>query len=67
VEINKEELLEELEAVKHCIEMTHDNIEHGATRVSIVNALNKRIKSLEEEIDAKLATEKLVSEPFEIA
>ena len=67
MEINKEELLEELEAVKHCIEMTHDNIEHADTRVAIVNTLNKRIKSLEEEIDAKLATEKLVSEPFEIA
>ena len=67
MEINKEELLEELEAVKHCIEMTHDNIEHTGTRVAIVNTLNKRIKSLEEEIDAKLATEKLVSEPFEIA
>ena len=47
--------------------MTHDNIEHADTRVAIVNTLNKRIKSLEEEIDAKLATEKLVSEPFEIA
>lgn len=65
--INKEELLEELEAVKHCIEMTHDRIDHAGTRVSIVNTLNKRIKSLEEEIDAKLAAEKLVSEPFEIA
>jgi len=65
--MSKEILLEELEAVKHCIEMTNEKIGHDATRDKIVEVLNNRIAELQKFVDAKIASEDLVSEPFEVA
>jgi hypothetical protein len=55
--IGKEVLLEELEAVKHCIEMTNDKIGHDLTRDKIVAVLNNRISQLEAEVDATIAAQ----------
>ena len=40
--MNNEELLEELEAVKNCVEMTNDKIGHNKTRDDIVGILNNQ-------------------------
>ena len=53
--VSKENFLEELEAVKHCIEMTNDKIGHDRTRDKIVEVLNQRIQELESEVDATIA------------
>ena len=55
MKVGKEVLLEELEAVKHCIEMTNDRIGHDKTRDRIVAVLNERIAELEAEVDATIA------------
>jgi len=52
--VSKENLLEELEAVKHCIEMTNDKIGHDTTRDRIVSILDGRIRELEAEVDATI-------------
>ena len=57
--VSKEILLEELEAVKHCIEMTNDNIGHDASRDKIVAVLKDRIKELESEVDATISAQEL--------
>ncbi len=51
----KEELLEELESAKHCIEMAEMNISHAKTREAILAVLNKRIMELQADVDATLA------------
>ena len=51
----KEELLEELEEAKHCIEMAEMNISHTKTRDAILAVLNKRILELQADVDATLA------------
>ena len=55
--MSKEILLEELEAVKHCIEMTNDKIGHDKTRDAIIGVLNNRIAELEEEVDAVIVAQ----------
>jgi hypothetical protein len=55
--VSKEVFLEELEAVKHCIEMTNDKIGHDVTRDKIVSVLNSRIAELEEEVDAVITAQ----------
>ena len=60
--IGKEVLLEELEAVKHCIEMTNDKIGHDTTRDRIVAVLNERIQQLEAEVDATIAAQEFGSD-----
>jgi hypothetical protein len=55
--VSKEVFLEELEAVKHCIEMTNDKIGHDLTRDKIVAVLNDRISKLEAEVDATIAAQ----------
>jgi hypothetical protein len=65
--MSKEILLEELEAVKHCIEMTNEKIGHDVTRDKIVDVLNNRIGELEKFVDAKIATEELANDGFEVA
>ena len=65
--MSKEVLLEELEAVKHCIEMTNDKIGHDVTRDKIVDVLNNRIAELEKFVDAKIASEELANDGFEVA
>jgi hypothetical protein len=57
--VSKEILLEELEAAKHCIEMTNDKIGHDVTRDKIVAVLNDRIKELEREVDTAISAEEL--------
>jgi len=65
--MNNEELLEELEAVKNCVEMTNDKIGHNKTRDDIVGILNNRIAELEEIVDAKIASEEAATDQFEVA
>lgn len=65
--MNKEELLEELEAVKNCIEMTNEKIGHNKTRDDIVGILNNRINELETVVDAKIAAEEAATDQFEVA
>jgi len=65
--INQEELLEELESVKHCIEMTHGNIKHKATQKMIISVLDKRIAQLQDQVDAAIATQEMAGDPFEVA
>lgn len=55
--MSKEILLEELEAVKNCIEMTDHNIRDAKTAKKIVAILNNRIAELEEEVDAAIAAQ----------
>ena len=57
--MDKEILLEELGAVKHCIEMTKTNISDAETQRSILQVLDKRIAQLEVEVDAKIDSEEL--------
>ena len=57
--MSKEVLLEELEAVKHCITMTKDNISHDKTQQEIIAVLDNRITQLQEEVDAKIDSEEL--------
>jgi len=65
--MNNEELLEELESVKHCIEMTDHNIRDEKTAKKIVAILNTRIAELEEIVDAKIASEEAATDQFEVA
>ena len=65
--MDNEVLLEELEAVKHCIEMTNEKIGHDITRDKIVEVLNNRIAQLELFVDAKIASEELANDGFEVA
>jgi len=60
--VSKEILLEELEAVKHCIEMTNDNIGHDTTRDRIIAVLNTRIEELEREVDATISAQEFAAE-----
>jgi len=57
--VSNEILLEELEAVKHYIEITNTKIDHDATRDKIIAVLNERIKELEEEVDATISAQEL--------
>ena len=57
--VSNEILLEELEAVKHYIEITNDKIDHDATRDKIIAVLNERIYELEKEVDATLSAQEL--------
>ena len=57
--MSKEGLLEELLSVKHCIEMTKDNISDPNTQREIIQTLDKRIAQLEVEVDAKIDAEEL--------
>lgn len=57
--VSHEVLLEELEAVKHYIEFTHDRIDHDATRDKIIAVLNERINDLEKEVDATISAQEL--------
>ena len=65
--MDNEVLLEELEAVKHCIEMTNEKIGHDVTRDKIVEVLNNRIAQLESFVDAKIAAEEAATDQFEVA
>jgi len=56
---NNEMLLEELEAVKNYIDVTHDRIDHDATRDKIIAVLNDRIRDLENEVDATISAQEL--------
>lgn len=60
--VSNEILLEELEAVKHYIEVTNDKIDHDATRVKIIAVLNERIDELEKEVDATISAQELGAE-----
>lgn len=57
--ISNEVLLEELEAVRHYVEVTNDNIDHDATRQKIIAVLNERIDDLEHEVDAAISAQEL--------
>ncbi len=57
--VSNEMLLEELEAVKHYLEVTHDKIDHDATRDKIIAVLNERINELEKEVDATISAQEL--------
>ena len=57
MEIHKENLLEELQSIKHCIGMTNSNIVHEKTRDHIVEVLEKRIAELQDEVDVTIATQ----------
>ena len=59
MKVSSEILLEELEAVRHYIEITNDKIDHGATRDKIIAVLNDRIHELEEEVDTTLSAQEL--------
>jgi len=65
--MDNEVLLEELEAVKNCIEMTNEKIGHNTTRDKIVEVLNNRISQLESLVDAKIAAEEAATDQFEVA
>jgi len=55
--MDKEVLLEELGAVKHCVEMTKSNISNDATRREILQTLDKRIAQLEADVDATISAQ----------
>ena len=57
MQVDKENLLEELESIKHCVGMTHSNIDHEKTREYIVRVLENRISELEKEVDAKISAQ----------
>ena len=57
--VSKEMLLEELEAVKHYLEVTHEKIDHDVTRDKIIAVLNERINDLEKEVDATISAQEL--------
>ena len=57
--VSNEILLEELEAVKHYMEVTNDKIDHDATRNKIIAVLNERINDLEKEVDATISAQEL--------
>ena len=46
----RDDMLEELEAVKEFITMTEDNISHDETRDKIIEVLNNRIPEIEHDI-----------------
>lgn len=55
--MDKEVLLEELGAVKHCVEMTKSNISNDVTRREILQTLDKRIAQLEADVDATISAQ----------
>lgn len=55
--ISKENLLEELQSIEHCLLMTHENIVHDKTRDYIIEVLERRISELEDEVDATISAE----------
>ena len=57
--VSHEILLEELEAVKHYIEITNDKIDHDVTRDKIIAVLNERINELEKDVDATISAQEL--------
>ena len=57
--VSKEILLEELEAVRHYMDVTNDKIDHDVTREKIIGVLNERINDLEEEVDATISAQEL--------
>ena len=57
--VSNEILLEELEAVKHYIEITNDKIDHDVTRDKIMAVLNDRIHDLESEVDSTISAQEL--------
>jgi hypothetical protein len=57
--VSNEILLEELEAVKHYMEVTNDEIDHDSTRDKIIAVLNERINDLEKEVDATISAQQL--------
>ena len=57
--VSHEMLLEELEAVKHYMEVTHDKIDHDATHDKIIAVLDERINELEKEVDATISAQEL--------
>ena len=59
MKIGKENLLEELQSIKHCLDMTNTNIEHLHTREYIVSVLEKRITDLEQEVDRTISAKEL--------
>lgn len=59
MEIGKENLLEELQSIKHCLDMTNTSIEHQHTREHIVSVLEKRITDLEQEVDRTISAQEL--------
>lgn len=62
MKVSNEILLEELEAVKHYIEITNDKIDHDATRDKIIAVLNERIYDLEQEVDTTISAQELGAE-----
>ncbi|MGV6827391.1 MAG: hypothetical protein ACWA5Q_10485 [bacterium] len=60
--VSNEILLEELEAVKHYMEVTNDKIDHDATRDKIIAVLNERINDLQEDVDATISAQELGAE-----
>ena len=60
--VSNEILLEELEAIKHYMEVTNDKIDHDATRDKIIAVLNERINDLEKEVDATISAQELGAE-----
>lgn len=60
MKVKKENLLEELGSIKHCIEMSHANIEHEKTRQHIIEVLEQRILELEKEVDATISAQEFV-------
>ncbi len=57
--VSNEILLEELEAIKHYMEVTNDKIDHDATRDKIIAVLDERINDLEKEVDATISAQEL--------
>ena len=57
--VSNEIMLEELEAVRHYMEVTNDKIDHDATREKIIAVLNERINDLEKEVDATISAQEL--------
>lgn len=57
--VSNEILLEDLEAVRHYIKGTNDEIHHNAARDKIMTVLNERINDLEREVDATISAQEL--------
>ncbi|GEM_PF-1162127 len=57
MKVKRENLLEELGSIKHCIEMSHSVIEHEKTRKHIIEVLENRILQLEKEVDATISAQ----------
>ncbi len=57
MKVKRENLLEELGSIKHCIEMSHSVIEHEKTRQHVIHVLEERICELEKEVDSKISAD----------